>query len=112
MRGGSWRHWAVARGTAGPFLPRGTQSATGDGGAGGRPEGTPPAPPSPVKNSPELTVTERFTLSEDGTVLHREYQFVDPLYLEVPITGSDEVVLTSDAYEPYHCDDLTNERSQ
>jgi hypothetical protein len=68
--------------------------------------------PQPVKNSAELTVTERFTLNGDGTVLTREYAFVDPLYLEAPIEGADEVTLTSDAYEPYACNDLTNERTQ
>ncbi|WP_323766608.1 hypothetical protein [Marinovum sp.] len=78
----------------------------------GRPERPEGAGPVAVRNSPELTVTERFTLNDDGTVLHRAYEFVDPLYLEAPITGSDEVTLTADAYEPYECDDLTTERSE
>lgn len=73
-----------------------------------RPEGR--GGPQPVQNSPALMVTERFTLSADGTALMREYAFVDPLYLEAPIEAADEVVLTSDAYQPYDCDDLTNER--
>lgn len=91
-------------------------------GPGSRPEGTkvrpaPPkgarrGPPSPIKNSPELVVTERFSLNDDGTVLTREYTFDDPVYLEVPISGSDKVTLTRDAYEAYACDDLTEERSQ
>ncbi|MEO0361609.1 MAG: hypothetical protein AAF322_10880, partial [Pseudomonadota bacterium] len=68
--------------------------------------------PQPVKNSTELTVTERFTLSDDGAALTRQYVFTDPLYLKAPFEGSDEVTLTSDAYEPYECDDLTNERKQ
>jgi hypothetical protein len=75
-----------------------------------RPEGG--GGPQSVKNSEDLTVTERFTLSDDSTVLTREYAFIDPLYLEAPFEGSDEVTLTADSYEPYACDDLTNERTE
>ncbi|MDO6694958.1 DUF6152 family protein [Aliiglaciecola sp. 3_MG-2023] len=67
-------------------------------------------PPSPAKNSPELTIIEYFSLSEDGTQLTREYTLTDPVNLEKPMTGSDKVMLTDDAYEPYDCDDLTTER--
>ncbi len=77
-----------------------------------RPERGRGGPPSPVKNSPELVVTERFTLNDEGTVLTRAYTFEDPLYLAEPIDGSDAVTLTSDVYEPYDCDDLTEERSE
>ncbi|MBU2936790.1 MULTISPECIES: DUF6152 family protein [Pacificibacter] len=85
-----------------------------DGDAADRPAGPEGAggPPSPVKNSPELIVTETFTLNDDGTVLTRNYTFEDPLYLEAPISGSDAVTLTNDAYEDYACDDLTEERSE
>ncbi|MFT2092523.1 DUF6152 family protein [Paraglaciecola sp. 2405UD69-4] len=69
-------------------------------------------PPSPAKNSSQLTITERFTLNEDKTVLTREYTLVDPVNLEQPITGSDKVTFTEDSYEPYACDDLTTERTQ
>lgn len=75
-----------------------------------RPEGR--GGPQAVKNSEELTVTERFTLNDDRTVLMREYAFVDPIYLEAPFVGTDEVTLTADAYEPYACEDLTNERTE
>lgn len=68
--------------------------------------------PQTVKNSTELTVTERFTLNEDGTVLTREYSLVDPLYLVGSIEGSDEVTFTQEAYAPYACEDLTNERTE
>lgn len=80
---------------------------------GERPEGERPpggGPPSPVKNSLALTVTEYFTLSDDGTVLTRKYTLTDPINLEEPITGTDQVTFTTDAYEPYDCDDLTEER--
>ncbi|MBT0959094.1 hypothetical protein IV417_17035 [Alphaproteobacteria bacterium KMM 3653] len=87
-------------------------NAEGGGERPPRPEGGRRGPPSPVKNSLELVVTEKFTLNDDGTQLMREYTFVDPVYLEAPISGSDVVTLTSDAYEPYACDDLTEERSE
>lgn len=77
-----------------------------------RPEGARGGPPSPVKNSPELVVVEEFTLNDDGTQLTRTYTFTDALYLAAPITGSDTVTLTSDSYEAYACDDLTEERSE
>lgn len=57
-------------------------------------------------------IVERFTLNDDGTVLTRNYVIEDPVYLEEPITGSDQVTLTSDAYEEYACEDLTEERSE
>jgi hypothetical protein len=79
---------------------------------GDRPEGGRGGPPSPVKNSPELVVVEEFTLNDDGTALTRTYTFTDAVYLEAPITGSDTVTLTSDSYEAYACDDLTEERSE
>lgn len=74
-----------------------------------RPEGRRRGP-QPAMNSPELTVVERFSLDESGTILKRSYRFDDPLYLEAPFEGSDEVSLTTDTYEPYQCDDLTDER--
>ncbi len=67
--------------------------------------------PQTLKNSTELTVVERFTLSEDGTVLRREYTLTDPLYFAGSIEGSDEVAFTQEAYAPYACEDLTNERT-
>ncbi|MDO6568912.1 DUF6152 family protein [Alteromonas sp. 1_MG-2023] len=72
--------------------------------------GPPGGPPSPAKNSSELVIVERFSLNEDGTVLKREYTITDPLYLKAPMTGSDEVTITQDSYQPYDCDDLTAER--
>ncbi|MFD0981922.1 DUF6152 family protein [Tropicimonas aquimaris] len=100
--------WIMAPMGGGP-----REQADGGDAPGERParEGQRRRPPSPVKNSPELVVTERFTLNDDGTVLTRDYTFTDPLYLEQPLEGSDEVTLTNDAYEPYACDDLTTERT-
>jgi hypothetical protein len=87
-----------------------------EGAAEDRPEGGPGdarrGPPTPVKNSTSLVITERFSLNEDGTELTREYTITDPVYLEAPIEGSDVVTLTSDPYESYDCDDLTYERSE
>ncbi|MEP0176231.1 MAG: DUF6152 family protein [Paraglaciecola sp.] len=67
-------------------------------------------PPSPAKNSPELTIIEYFTLNKEGTELSRKYTITDPINLQAPITGADKVTFTTDAYEPYACDDLTTER--
>jgi len=69
-------------------------------------------PPQTLKNSPELTVIERFSLNEDGTVLRREYTLTDPAYFAGSIKGSDEVEFTQVAYAPYACEDLTNERTE
>ncbi|MEL7454365.1 MAG: hypothetical protein AAGJ50_13445, partial [Pseudomonadota bacterium] len=78
----------------------------------------PPSPeggrgrPQTLKNSTELTVVERFTLNEDGTILRRDYTLADPLYFVGAIEGVDEVAFTQEAYAPYACEDLTNERTE
>lgn len=61
-----------------------------------------------IPNSDQLHIVERFTLSEDGLTLHREYEIEDPLYLEGKVTGEDDVKFTESGYLPYNCDDLTN----
>ncbi|WP_338456473.1 DUF6152 family protein [uncultured Alteromonas sp.] len=90
-----------------PPRPEGAPDGRNGPPAGPRGNG---GPPSPAKNSTALVVVERFSLNEDGTVLKREYTLTDPLYLKAPMTGSDEVTLTKDSYQPYDCDDLTAER--
>jgi len=104
--------WINAPMGQGGALGRPPRGASQGGDLPARPEGARRGPPSPVKNSPELVVVERFTLNANGTVLNRDYSFKDPIYLEAPITGSDSVTLTSDSYEDYACDDLTEERSE
>lgn len=62
-----------------------------------------------AKHSTQLHVEERFTLSEDGKTLTREYTATDPLYIVGTYTGKDVVKLTTFDYEPYSCDDLTGD---
>lgn len=64
---------------------------------------------SGVKHSDQARVVEIFTLSEDGTTLNSSYKFEDPLYLTVPREGQTSVGKTTDAYDPYECEDLTEE---
>jgi hypothetical protein len=64
---------------------------------------------SGTKHSDKMHVTERFSLSEDGKTLNRAYTVEDPLYLAAPFEGSDSVIRTIAAYEPYNCEDLTEE---
>lgn len=105
--------WIMAPMPVGPGEGRrGPGGKRGDEAGGDRRPRRRGPPPAPVRNSTELTVIERFTLDDGGTVLRREYSFIDPVYLKAPIEGADEVTLTSDPYEPYACNDLTTERSQ
>ncbi len=69
----------------------------------------PPVPNGAAKNSPELHIVERFTVSEDGTTLTREYVADDPLYMVGTYSGEDTVNLTDASFEPYNCDDLTGD---
>jgi len=62
-----------------------------------------------VKHSTQLHVVERFSLSEDGNSLLRSYEGEDPLYLTAPFTGRDEIGVTEAEYDPYNCEDLTQE---
>ena len=69
----------------------------------------PPNADGVARNSTELHIVERFTLSEDGTTLTREYVADDALYLVGTFSGQDVVKRTNDAYEPYDCEDLTGD---
>lgn len=69
----------------------------------------PPVSGGAVKNSNEFHVTERFSMREDGKTLTREYEGEDPLYLAEKFSGEDEVNFTDANYEPYACEDLTEE---
>ena len=62
-----------------------------------------------AKNSTEMHVVERFTLSEDGRTLSREYTATDPLYMVGSYSGKDVVKLTTFDFESYSCDDLTGD---
>ena len=62
-----------------------------------------------VKHSTELHVVERFSLSEDGKSLNRSWVGNDPLYLSAPFEGRDVIGLSAAAFDPYNCEDLTEE---
>lgn len=62
-----------------------------------------------IRHSDKLHVTERFTLSKEGTSLVRTWVGDDALYLTAPFEGRDEVLASQLAYEPYACKDLTTE---
>ena len=62
-----------------------------------------------IPNSDQLHIIERFSMSEDGLTLHREYEIEDPVYLNGTVSGEDEVKYTDSEYLPYNCDDLTDE---
>jgi hypothetical protein len=62
-----------------------------------------------VKHSDKLHVVEKFSLSEDGDSLIRTYTGEDPRYLTAKFEGRDEIHVSEAAYDPYNCQDLTEE---
>ena len=62
-----------------------------------------------VMHSAQLHALEKFTLDPAEGSITRRYVGDDPLYLVKAVEKEDKVYLTSTTYEPYNCDDLTNE---
>lgn len=62
-----------------------------------------------IKHSDQLHVVERITLGEDGNTLSRTWRGEDPLYLTEPFEGRDEIRVSAAAFDPYNCEDLTEE---
>jgi hypothetical protein len=62
-----------------------------------------------VMHSAQLHAVEKFTLDPAEGSITRRYVGDDPLYLVKAVEKEDKVYLTSTTYEPYNCDDLTNE---
>jgi hypothetical protein len=62
-----------------------------------------------VMHSDQLHVVERFSLNEDGKTLIRKYVGEDPQYLTANFERSDEIKATESAFDPYNCEDLTEE---
>ena len=60
-------------------------------------------------HSDQLHIIERFTRDEDGTTLLRTHWGEDPLYLTAPFEGQHRAVTTNAPYDPYNCEDLTEE---
>jgi hypothetical protein len=63
----------------------------------------------PTAHGEQLRIVERFSLSDDGKTLTRDYRGEDPEYLKEPFAGQDRVVFTSAPYQRYECEDLTEE---
>jgi hypothetical protein len=62
-----------------------------------------------VKHSDQLHVVERFTMDPADNSLSREYTGEDPLYLAAPFNGQDKIFLSEFPFDPYDCEDLTEE---
>ena len=62
-----------------------------------------------IKHSDQLHVTERFEFVPDQGLIIREFVGEDPLYLAENFTNRDNVFLAGTPFDPYNCDDLTNE---
>jgi len=62
-----------------------------------------------IKHSDQLRMIERFTLDPDKVSLKREFEGEDPVYLTAGFSGSDEIFLSETVFEPYDCEDLTEE---
>lgn len=60
-------------------------------------------------HSDQLHIVERFTRDDDGTTLVRTHRGEDPLYLSAPFEGRHEAVTTDALFDPYDCEDLTEE---
>ena len=59
-----------------------------------------------VRHSDQMEITERFTMSKDGTELIREYTIVDPLYLAEPYSHRNSSLYSTDRFIPYECEEL------
>ncbi len=62
-----------------------------------------------VRHGGNMHTIERHTLSEDGQSLVLSYTITDPEYLEEPYSGGATVARTPAAFDPYACEDLTEE---
>ncbi len=62
-------------------------------------------------HSSEWHVVERFSISDDGLTLTRDYTFSDPLYMEGEYSGSDTASLTDEPLVPYGCEELSGENN-
>ena len=62
-----------------------------------------------VKHSDQLHVVERITMDPSDNSLSREYTGEDPLYLTAPFNGQDKIFLSEFPFDPYDCEDLTEE---
>lgn len=64
---------------------------------------------SGIRHSDQMRVSERFSMSDDGRTLDVRYLIEDPSYLASPVSGELSLTRTSAPFEPYQCEDLTEE---
>jgi hypothetical protein len=64
---------------------------------------------SGAKHSDQLHVIEKFSRGEDGKSLNRTWVGEDPVYLTARFEGQDQLLATDAAFDPYNCEDLTQE---
>lgn len=64
---------------------------------------------SSVVHGNQLHTVERFVVSADGNSLTQHYVITDPEYLAAPFEGQQAFNRTDAAFDPYLCDDLTEE---
>lgn len=62
-----------------------------------------------VRHGEQMVVTERFSMSEDGSELTRQYTITDPVYLAEPASGSNSSLYTTDRFIPYECEELMDD---
>jgi hypothetical protein len=65
-----------------------------------------------VRHGDQMEITERFTMSEHGNELTREYTVVDPVYLAEPYSHRNSSLYTTDPFIPYECEELKDDRQQ
>ncbi|MBT5168509.1 MAG: hypothetical protein HN763_05400 [Opitutales bacterium] len=65
-----------------------------------------------VRHSDQMEITERFTMSKDGTELTREYTIVDPHYLAEPYSHSNSSLYSTSKFFPYECEELKDDSQQ
>ena len=61
---------------------------------------------TPVRNSNQLHVIERFSLDPNKMALTRTYVAEDPVYLKGKFTGSDVILVADAPYNPGKCQEL------
>ena len=64
---------------------------------------------SGAKHSDQLHIVERVSRGEDSKSLVRTWVGEDPVYLTARFAGQDQVVATEAEFDPYNCEDLTQE---
>lgn len=65
-----------------------------------------------VPHGSELRTTERFRYNAETKTLDRSYIAEDPVYLNSPYTGEDQMDISATPSEPYNCIELSGENNR